>query len=45
MAGKHDNQPDPLYPSCEHGELEERKWIQIGMEKLLNLLTIKGVFD
>lgn len=30
MAGKHDNHPDPLFPSCEHDELEERKWIPIG---------------
>ena len=30
MAGKHENHPDPLFPSCEHDEIEERKWIPIG---------------
>ena len=31
MAGKHEDHPDPLFTSCAHGELEERKWIPIGM--------------
>ena len=30
MAGKHEDHPDPLFMSCAHGELEERKWIPIG---------------
>ena len=31
MAGKHEDHPDPLFPSCAHDEVEERKWIQIGI--------------
>ena len=30
MAGKHEDHPDPLFTSCAHGEIEERKWIPIG---------------
>lgn len=28
---KHEDHPDPLFTSCAHSELEERKWIPIGM--------------
>ena len=31
MTGKHEDHPDPLFTSCAHGELGERKWIPIGM--------------
>ena len=31
VANKHDGHPDVLFTSCNHGELEPRKWIQIGM--------------
>ena len=30
VANKHTNHQDPLYSSCNHGELEQRKWIRIG---------------
>lgn len=27
MAGKHEDHPDPLFPSCDHDELEPRKCV------------------
>jgi hypothetical protein len=30
MAGKHEDHPDPLFTTCGHEELEERKWIPMG---------------
>ncbi len=35
MAGKHEDHPDPLFPSCVHDELEERKWIQVWRQNLV----------
>ena len=30
MAGKHEDHPDPLFTTCGHEELEERKWDTYG---------------
>ena len=31
VANKHDDHPDPLYKKCNHGTIEPRKWIKIGL--------------
>ena len=31
MTGKHEDHPDPLFTTCGHEELEERKWIPMGI--------------
>ena len=30
VANKHEDHPDPLYKECNHGDLEPRKWINVG---------------
>ena len=31
VANKDDNHPDPLFKTCNHAELQPRKWIKIGI--------------
>lgn len=48
VANKHTEHPNPLYTKCNHGELEQRKWIKIGTaayQKLHGLLTNKTLVN
>lgn len=31
VANKHDNYPSPLFKKCAHEEIEQRRWIKIGI--------------
>ena len=36
VVNKHTEHPNPLYTKCNHGELEQRKWIKIGKRQVLS---------
>ena len=31
VANKHDNHPNNLFKKCAHGDIENRRWIRIGI--------------